>query len=85
VLRSVLAAREPHLFKPGTFEAVAALIGCVLFVSLTRSDCVAQTTAAWITIAAVFIIRIASITFGVETKALRDFEEEWKERLEKRD
>lgn len=83
VLRSVLAAREPHLFKPGTFEGVAALIGCVLFVSLTRTSWVTQTTAAWITIAAVFIIRIASVAFGVETKALRDFEDEWKERTDK--
>ncbi len=83
VLRSVLAAREPHLFKPGTFEGVAALIGCVLFVSLTRIGGVVQTTAAWITIAAVFVIRIASVTFGVETKALRDFEDDWKERPDK--
>jgi hypothetical protein len=43
------------------------------------------TTAAWITIAAVFVIRIASMTFGIETKALRDFQDEWEERTYKRD
>ena len=80
VLRSVLAAREPHLFKPGTFEGVAALAGCVIFVSLTRTGLVDQTAGAWITIAAVFVIRIASLAFGVETKPLRDFEEDWKGR-----
>ena len=77
VLRSVLAGREPHLFRPGKFEAVAAFIGCGVFVVLRRILEVAPTSAAWITIVAVFVIRLVSVTYGVETKALRDFQDEW--------
>lgn len=80
ILRSVLVGREPHLFKPGTLEAVAALIGCGIFLSLTRTGWVEQTVAAWITIVTVFVIRALSVHFGVETRALRAFEDEWRER-----
>jgi uncharacterized membrane protein YeiH len=77
VLRSVLAGREPHLFRPGKFEAVAALIGCGVYMLLRRGLEVPPTSAAWITIVAVFAIRVASVTYGVETKPLRDFADEW--------
>jgi uncharacterized membrane protein YeiH len=78
VLRSVLIAREPHLFKPGTLEAVAALFGCAMFLLLTRTFGLNQTGAAWLTIATVFIIRALSVRYRIETKALPDFEDEWK-------
>lgn len=78
VLRSVLTGREPHLFRPGKFEAVAALIGCCLYLTLTRTGWVTQTPAAWITIVCVFVVRVVSLTTPLETQPLRDFEEDWR-------
>lgn len=78
VLRSVLIAREPALFRPGTLMAVAALIGCVVFVTLKGPLGVDQTRAAWITIAIVFTIRALSLRYHIETKPLAGFSDEWK-------
>ncbi len=75
VLRSVLIAREPHLMRPGTLEAVAALFGCALYLLLTRTLDLRVTQAAWITIAVVFGIRALSVRFGIKTTALRGFQE----------
>lgn len=79
LLRSVLLAREPRLFRPGALEAAAALIGCILFLGLTRLVGWQQTWAAWLTIAVVFLIRAASVRYGVSTRALRDFEGPWED------
>lgn len=73
VLRAILVGQVPHLFKPGTLEAVAALFGCGVFLGLTRTAAVGQTTAAWITIGLVFLIRVLSVRYGFATRALRDF------------
>ncbi len=78
VLRAVLMVREPQLFRPGKLEAMAVLIGCIIFLLLTRTVELNQTYAAWITIAIVFVIRALSVRYGIETKALPAFEEEWK-------
>jgi uncharacterized membrane protein YeiH len=75
ILRSVLVAREPHLFKPGTMEASAALIGCAIFVVLTRTDWLNETAAAWVTIGIVFVIRVLAVRYRFQTRALRDFAE----------
>jgi uncharacterized membrane protein YeiH len=73
VLRSVLIAREPHLMRPGTLEAVAALFGCTLYLLLTRTFDLAVTLSAWITIAVVFAIRALSVRYGIRTTALEGF------------
>jgi uncharacterized membrane protein YeiH len=78
LLRSVLVAREPHLFKPGTLEATAALIGCGIFLVLLETNWLNETAAAWVTIAAVFAIRVLSVRYIVQTRALRDFVEKIK-------
>jgi uncharacterized membrane protein YeiH len=78
VLRSVLVAKEPHLFRPGTYESVAALIGCGVFLSLTRSGMAGPTGAAWATIVVVFLVRVAAIAYRVETRPLEDFRDDWK-------
>jgi uncharacterized membrane protein YeiH len=75
ILRSVLVAREPHLFKPGTLEAAAALIGCGIFILILEANWLDETMAAWVTIAAVFVIRLLSVRYRVQTRALRDFAE----------
>ena len=76
VLRSILLVREPHLFRPGTLEAVAALIGCFVFILLEQFLGVDQLLAAWITILLVFLIRALSLRYGIRTRALPWFEEE---------
>jgi uncharacterized membrane protein YeiH len=77
VLRAMITGREPEIFKPGTLQAAASLIGCVLFLALTRLGRIEQTLAAWITIAVVFVIRAISVHYHLETRPLRAFEEDW--------
>ncbi|MBX3440929.1 MAG: TRIC cation channel family protein [Planctomyces sp.] len=77
VLRSVLVGKEPHLFRPGAFEAVAALIGCAIYLVQRRGLELSPTTAAWTTIVAVLAIRLASVAWNVHTRALHDFRDEW--------
>lgn len=78
VLRSVLVGREPQLFRPGKLEAVAAFIGCLLYAGLRTGNAASPTTAAWITIIAVFLVRVASLAYGVTTRPVQSFEEEWR-------
>ncbi len=78
VLRAVLLAREPRLFRPGTLEAVAALIGCAVFLILTRIAGLDQTNSAWITIAVVFAVRGISVRYQIRTKAMAAFDEDWR-------
>jgi uncharacterized membrane protein YeiH len=75
ILRSVLVAREPHLFKPGALEAGAALIGCGIFLALIETNWLTETLAAWVTIAAVFVIRLLAVRYRLQTRALKDFAE----------
>ena len=66
ILRDVLLNVEPDMFMPGTLDQALALIGCLLFLSLTQGLPVTQFTAAWVTIASVFIIRLLAIGFRIE-------------------
>jgi uncharacterized membrane protein YeiH len=77
ILRSVISGREPHFFRPGKLEAVAVLIGCAVFMLLRTGTSIGPTAAAWITIVTVFIVRLASLAYGVTTRAVPSFEEEW--------
>jgi uncharacterized membrane protein YeiH len=78
ILRSVIIVREPHVLRPGKLEALAALIGCGLFVLMTSPFKIDHIVAAWITIFVVFGTRLLSLACRLETKPLRDFEEDWK-------
>src|SRR5436190_791429 len=49
ILRSVIAGREPHFFRPGKLEAVAVLIGCAVFILLRTGTSIGPTGAAGIT------------------------------------
>ena len=77
ILRSVLTAREPHLLRPGKLEAVAALIGCAVYMGLRMSGLASPTQAAWITIVVVFLVRLASVAYGLSTSPVKSFEDEW--------
>ncbi|MGH7460747.1 MAG: trimeric intracellular cation channel family protein [Longimicrobiales bacterium] len=74
VLRSIVVAREPHLLRPGRLEAVAALIGCALFILLTHTFQASVKLSAWITIVVVFVVRALAVRYDIKTSALRGFE-----------
>ncbi len=77
ILRSAISGREPQLFRPGKLEAVAALMGCLLYMTLRHATSASPTAAAWLTIVAVFLIRLASVAYGVTTRPVQSFEAEW--------
>lgn len=77
VLRDLLIGAEPDLFKPGMPYALAALGGCLLFLFSTHVVGIKQLYADILTVAFVLIARIAAVKFGVRTKPLRAFEEDW--------
>jgi uncharacterized membrane protein YeiH len=69
VLRDVLSREEPLLFKPGEFYALAALVGCVLFVLLRGPAGVPAPTAAIAAIVVTWAVRLLSIRLGWRTGA----------------
>jgi uncharacterized membrane protein YeiH len=78
ILRDVLNREEPHMFRPGTIEESAALVGCVAFIALTNLTSLGQFVSAWATIGVVFAVRLIAIRFHVETRPLTAFQEYWK-------
>jgi uncharacterized membrane protein YeiH len=73
ILRDVLVNQEPEMFKPGTLEQALALVGCLLFLSLTQALPVSQFAAAWITILTVFIIRLLSVRYHIQSPPMPGF------------
>jgi uncharacterized membrane protein YeiH len=77
ILRDVLLNTEPEMFKPGTLYQASALIGCLLFLGMTRAVLLSEFAAAWITIATVFAIRLLAIRYRIESRPLRHFRAHW--------
>ena len=77
LLRDILVREEPLLFKPGQFYVLAALVGCVLFVSLIHQGRPAQ-EAALAAIAVTLLVRLLAIRFNWKTVAMT----EWGHHLE---
>jgi len=78
ILRDVLNREQPHMFKPGTIEESAALVGCVAFLTLVNLTSLGQFISAWATIGVVLAVRLVAIRFHVETKPLTAFQEYWR-------
>jgi len=70
LMRDVLVREEPLLFKPGQFYAMAALIGCAIFLVQLHWNWTSPENAAIITIVAVFLLRTLAIRFNWRTTAL---------------
>ena len=70
VLRDVLVREEPLVLKPGQFYAVAALLGCGLFVGLIASELPAPYSAL-IAVAVTFAFRMLAIVFKWRTSPVR--------------
>jgi len=64
LLRDVLSREEPMLFKPSEFYAIAAFVGCLVFLLLTLSLQFKASHAALIAIAATFLFRMLSLRYG---------------------
>ncbi len=70
VLRDIMVREEPLVLKPGQFYAVAALLGCVLFVGLIACG-LAAAYAALIAVVVTFTFRMMAIVFQWRTGPVR--------------
>jgi uncharacterized membrane protein YeiH len=68
LLRDVLARDEPMLFRPSEYYAIAAFLGCSIFLGLSLPGLNAQ-YAAIIAIAATFLFRMLAVRFGWKSAA----------------
>jgi uncharacterized membrane protein YeiH len=71
LIRDVLVAEEPIMFKPGQLYSLAALIGCVVFVLLSHVYGFETQRAAWTAIFLTVAMRLAAIRFNWTTHAVR--------------
>lgn len=79
ILRDVLLRQEIAMFQPGTLEQASALFGVFLFLGLMLGTPMSQFGAAWITIFAVFTVRMLALRYGIESRPLPGFERHWKD------
>jgi uncharacterized membrane protein YeiH len=74
VLRDLIVRRDPAIFRPGPPAALAALAGCIIYLGLRQGPEVADIVAGTVSVIAVFLIRIAALRYGWQTRAPRGFE-----------
>ena len=72
LLRDVLTAREPLIFKPSQYYAATSLAGCTAFVALAFWLGQNAATAAFIAIFLTFSLRALTMWFDWKTKPLID-------------
>ncbi len=72
LLRDVLTAREPLIFKPSQYYAATSLTGCTIFVALALWLGQSAVTAAFIAIFLTFSLRALTMWFDWKTKPLID-------------
>lgn len=70
VIRDVLAREEPILFKPGYLYALAAVIGCAVFLGLGVGLRMDAQPAALIAIGLTFLLRVLSLRLNITTHRL---------------
>jgi uncharacterized membrane protein YeiH len=70
LIRDVLIREEPIIFKPGQFYAGAAILGCSVFTGLVTVFDVNNTIAAITATAVAFLVRILSVRYNWQTKAI---------------
>jgi uncharacterized membrane protein YeiH len=71
LIRDVLVREEPLMFKPGQLYAIAAMVGCILFVLLSHHYGMGDTHAAWIAIGVTLLVRVLAIRFNWTTAAIK--------------
>ena len=70
LIRDVLIREEPIIFKPGQFYAGVAMLGCSIFVALSTLTSIDNTFSAIFCTLVVFVIRLLSVRFNWQTKAI---------------
>ena len=70
LLRDVLTAREPLIFKPSQYYAATSLAGCIIFVILALWLGQSAVTAAFLAISLTFFLRALTMWFDWKTKPL---------------
>ena len=60
------------VFKPGQFYALAALIGCLMYVPLRLHTQTPPLAAAMAAIVVTFVLRVLAITFNWNTSPVRE-------------
>ena len=71
LIRDLLVREEPLFFKPGQYYVLAALAGCIMFLVLPQYLQLSVQSAAWLTIAAVFLFRMLAIQFNWRTAPMQ--------------
>ena len=77
LLRDVLMRRVPDLFKPGLPFAFASLLGATLFALLVTQLGMRQQAAAFLTIAAVFLLNLVVMRLHLRTHRVEAFRKYW--------
>lgn len=77
LIRDVLVREEPLMFKPGQLYAIAAMVGCILFVLLSHRYGIGDTRAAWIAIGVTLVVRVLAIRFNWTTAAINAWKWRW--------
>ncbi len=72
LLRDVLTAREPLIFKPSQYYAATSLAGCIIFVTIALWLGQSAVTAAFTAIFLTFFLRALTMWFDWKTKPLID-------------
>ena len=72
VLRDLFTGERPMVFKPGQFYALAALIGCLMYVPLRLHTQTPPLAAAMAAIVVTFVLRVLAITFNWNTSPVRE-------------
>ena len=72
LLRDVLTAREPLIFKPSQYYAATSLAGCIIFVAIALLLGQSAVTAAFAAIFLTFFLRALTMWFDWKTKPLID-------------
>jgi uncharacterized membrane protein YeiH len=73
ILRSVFLHQVSEVFRPGELTALAALVGCILYLVLTRTFAVGDAVSAACTVALVAAVRIVSVRYRLKTSPARGF------------
>jgi uncharacterized membrane protein YeiH len=75
VMRDLLAGEKPELVQPGPIGHFGAVVGAVLFVAMAHWLDVPGLVAMILTVAAVFVIRVAALRFGIQVPTALDIPE----------
>jgi uncharacterized membrane protein YeiH len=70
MLRDVVVREVPTIMRPGQFVSLTLVAACSLYLLLVLQQDVAVTRAAWITVAAYFVIRLLTIRFNWQTRSV---------------